>query len=602
MRGFFGFLKGSFPSAPKAAKCFPRARRLALETLESRLTPSASMDNPVLNLYRVFLDRVAEAPALAAWSGALESGRITVGQMAEGILRSPEHADRSVTGAYREYLGRTPDAAGLAAHASAVERGVSPEWVDASILGSNEYFGRQGSGNIPYVQALYRDVLGREADSAGLEAHVAALARGATRTDVAHAFLTSVERGTQVAGEAYQSLLGREGTEAELGMWAGLLARTPGGSAAVWASVAGSLEGTENLSAVSPVRNLSVTTAGEGELLLGWEPPAGGVASSYTVTMTTTTCNGSSKQTQVTPNRSVAYTGLAPENGYTFSVTASNGSGTSAAAQAAFGRSMLEVGNGEGTCRDEGPRFLSAFWGLDDGMPQQICPTATALDGMPITFSWLLDPASIDPADFTVDRSDGTVTVPTCATLMPANEWNETQTILLTGDFGDAELGVFPVRVQLVGELVGRSPNSARSEAFSQLSSPPIRSLSAGPYIVDAWRIDPALLVNDANASTVGSTFIRVVWSGGITDYPTGNEVGSDVTSAYRLTYLYGGKPVSMAPLDIGDLNDGDNMHDLSFPAIPARAQLLTITLPGMLVEDPNGDPNPAQVFRFQET
>ena len=77
MRGFFGFLKGSYPSAPKAAKCFPRARRLALETLESRLTPSASMDNPVLNLYRVFLDRVAEAPALAAWSGALESRRIS---------------------------------------------------------------------------------------------------------------------------------------------------------------------------------------------------------------------------------------------------------------------------------------------------------------------------------------------------------------------------------------------------------------------------------------------------------------------------------------------------------------------------------------------
>ena len=165
MRGFFGFLKGSYPSAPKEAKCFPRARRLALETLESRLTPSASTDNPVLNLYQLFLDRVAEGPALAAWSGALESRRITVGQMAEGILRSPEHADRAVSGAYREYLVRTPDAAGLVAHASALQQGVSPERVDASILGSNEYFGRQGSGNIPYVQALYLDVLGREADA-----------------------------------------------------------------------------------------------------------------------------------------------------------------------------------------------------------------------------------------------------------------------------------------------------------------------------------------------------------------------------------------------------------------------------------------------------
>lgn len=253
------------------------------------------------------------------------------------------------------------------------------------------------------------------------------------------------------------------------------------------------------------------------------------------------------------------------------------------------------------TCRGEAPRFLSAFWGLDDGMPQQICPDATALDGMPITFSWLIDPASIDPADFEVIRSDGTVTVPSCAMLRPANEPNETQTILLVGDFGDAESGVRPVRVRLVGQLAGSPPGSKRSEAFSDLVSPPIRRLSAGPFIVDAWRIDPALLTNDANACTVGSAFVRVVWSGGITDFPTGNEVGGAVTRAYRLTYLHRGKAVTVAPLEIGDLNDGDNMHDLSFPAIPARAKLLAITLPGRHVEDPNGDPNSFQVFRFRE-
>jgi putative transposon-encoded protein len=253
------------------------------------------------------------------------------------------------------------------------------------------------------------------------------------------------------------------------------------------------------------------------------------------------------------------------------------------------------------TCRAEAPRFLSAFWGLDDGMPQQLCPTATALDGMPITFSWLIDPASIDPADFAVIRSDGQVTVPSCAMLRPANEPNETQTILLIGDFGDAASGVRPVRVRLVGQLVGSPPGSMRSEAFSSLISPPIRRLSAGPSIVDAWRIDPALLTNDANACTVGSAFVRVVWSGGITDYPTGNEVGVAVTRAYRLTYAFRGRTVTVAPLEIGDLNDGDNMHDLSFPAIPAGAKLLTITLPSRHVEDPNGDPNPAQVFRFSE-
>ena len=247
-----------------------------------------------------------------------------------------------------------------------------------------------------------------------------------------------------------------------------------------------------------------------------------------------------------------------------------------------------------GAINSKRPRFLSAFWGLDNGI--------NGLDGMPITFSWLIDPKSIDLSDFRVIRSDGTFTVPTGATLLPANESNETQTILLIGNFGDAASNVRPVRVQLVGELVGHPPNSTRSKSFSNLISPPILPLEAGPYIVDAWRIDPALLVGDPNASTVGSTFIRVVWAGGITDYPTGNEVGVDVKRAYRLTYLYQGKIVTLTPLDIGDLNDGDNMHDLSFPEIPVDAKLLSITLPGGYVEDPNGDANSTQVFRFRSS
>jgi len=240
------------------------------------------------------------------------------------------------------------------------------------------------------------------------------------------------------------------------------------------------------------------------------------------------------------------------------------------------------------------PRLLSAFWGLDNGI--------NGLDGMPITFSWLINPASIAPTDFRVIRSDGTFTAPTGATLLPANESNETQTILLIGDFGDAATDVRPVRVQLAGELVGHLPNSTHSKPFSSLISPPILPLEAGPYIVDAWRINPALLVSDPNASTVGSTFIRVVWSGGITDYPTGNEVGVDATQAYRLKYLHKGKIVTLTPLDIGDLNDGDNMHDLSFPEIPADAKLLSIILPNGYVEDPNGDPNPSQAFRFKSS
>jgi streptogramin lyase len=254
--------------------------------------------------------------------------------------------------------------------------------VDASILGSNEYFARQGSGNIPYVQALYRDVLGREADSAGLEAHVAALARGATRTEVAFGFLTSVERGTQVAGEAYREVLGREGTEAELGMWAGVLARAPGGSAAVWASVAGSTEGTENLSAPSAVRNLQVVPTGVGSLLVTWEAPLGGGATGYSVTMN----NGTSTTTSTTTATSMPFTGLSNTvPSYTFTVTGTDAAGSGQAATTTFAAQgpVISVGKSPSdlTVGQDGSIWVS---NSDSNSVQQIVNTASG---------WIAQPA-----------------------------------------------------------------------------------------------------------------------------------------------------------------------------------------------------------------
>jgi hypothetical protein len=254
-----------------------------------------------------------------------------------------------------------------------------------------------------------------------------------------------------------------------------------------------------------------------------------------------------------------------------------------------------------GASHAKAPRFLSAFWGLDNGMPQQICPAATQLDGMPVTFSWLIAPNSIEPSDFRVIRSDGTETMPTCATLVPANESNETQTILLIGDIGDSAAGIVPKYVRLNGKLVGQAPDAAHGRGFGPLKSTYVKALGYGPYIVDAWFITPQMLVNDANKCAQGSTFLRVVWSGGITDYPTANEVGDDVAAAYRVVYsVKGAKPIAIAPLSLGDLNDGDNMHDLCLPELPVNAKLWSVRLPANLVQDPNGDPNPSQSFKLK--
>ena len=247
-------------------------------------------------------------------------------------------------------------------------------------------------------------------------------------------------------------------------------------------------------------------------------------------------------------------------------------------------------------------KFLSAFWGLDGTMLQsQVCPTGANKDGMPVTFSWLIDPNSIDPSDFQIIRSDGSITTPNCATLMPANESNETQSILLIGDVGSVENGPTPLFVNVSGSLKGKEPGSTVQKTLPTLPLKRVTPLDSGAYIVDAWVLTPDMLLNDLNKCTVGSTFIRIVWSGGITAYPSGNEVGLDVTNSYKVNYFVDGSPtISETPLELGDLNDGDNMHDLCMPAMPVNAKLLSISFGEGLVQDPNGDPNLSQRFQVE--
>jgi hypothetical protein len=113
------------------------------------------------------------------------------------------------------------------------------------------------------------------------------------------------------------------------------------------------------------------------------------------------------------------------------------------------------------------------------------------------------------------------------------------------------------------------------------------------------------LYAGDRNPCTVGAAVVRVMWSNGLTAYPTGLEVGAPVVASYRALYrLRNGRTRLIAPLGVADLHDqasafnSDNMHDLCLPRIPRGARLVGVRIGGGLIQDPNGDPNEAQVFR----
>jgi len=249
------------------------------------------------------------------------------------------------------------------------------------------------------------------------------------------------------------------------------------------------------------------------------------------------------------------------------------------------------------------PRILSASWGTENAVG---CPNGEqGLDNIPVTFNWFIRHASIQPADFQIVRNDGTVAMPTCALQFPPNERDEAQTVNLIGDFGDSKSGPTPAAIRVVGALQGKPPGAHRWRPIGQLPKVDVDPLAGGPYIVDAWALMPSIYRNDRNRCLVGETFVRVIWSNGLTAYPTGEEVGAPVTASYRAIYrLPSGKTVAVAPLEVADLHDhetsfnADNMHDLCLSHPPREASLSGVTIAPNLIEDPNGDPNLAQKFR----
>src|SRR5664279_1897328 len=276
-------------------------------------------------------------------------------------------------------------------------------------------------------------------------------------------------------------------------------------------------------------------------------------------------------------------------------------------ALAALGASLLvsalaTTASGAGSTARPNPRILSASWGTDNAVG---CPGGEqGLDNIPVTFNWFIRRATIQPADFRIVRSDGSVAIPTCALQFPPDESDEAQTVNLIGDFGDSVNGPTPVAIRVVGALQGKAPGARAWRPVGRLPKVSVDPLSGGPYIVDAWTLMPSIYRGDPNRCTVGRTFVRVMWSNGLTACPSGEEIGAPVTASYRALYrLPSGRTAAIAPLEVADLHDhassfnADNMHDLCLPRLPSGARRTGVTIGGGLIQDPDGDHNLAQKF-----
>ncbi len=262
-------------------------------------------------------------------------------------------------------------------------------------------------------------------------------------------------------------------------------------------------------------------------------------------------------------------------------------------------------------------RLLSAFFGLDNALPFRanlLCLGASGADGMPVVLSHTIDPETLEAEDFQVVTRSGRTHTPHCVTLRPAQDPGELRTVLLIGEFGNANDDP-PTSVQIVGDLLADgsyllAPGSPlgvqegsregaqegareRKQANFRGLDVAVTPLDAGPFLVLAQRILPNNLAKDTRGTACPEgvqQVVRVTWAGGVR-LPNRDELGDAERQLYRVAVKRAnGSTQEVVPVALADLEDGDNNHLLCLDTTDVA---VAVSFPAGHLVDPNQDLNP---------
>jgi len=245
---------------------------------------------------------------------------------------------------------------------------------------------------------------------------------------------------------------------------------------------------------------------------------------------------------------------------------------------------------------DQQAFLLSAFFGLDNSLPfgaNRLCLGASGKDGMPVVLSHTIDPETLQPEDFRIVTRSGAKRTPQCVTLRPAEDAGERRTVLLIGEFGDANDDP-PLAVHIIGDLLS---DGARSEEGVRVnfrgSHTTVVPLDAGPSLVLAESVPMSELTIQTRGSACPEGIqqvVRVTWAGGVR-LPNRDEPGDGERRLYRVTVKRGdGSSHEIAPAALADLGDGDNNHLL---CLDTADLAVSVSFPAGHLVDPNRDLNP---------
>lgn len=234
---------------------------------------------------------------------------------------------------------------------------------------------------------------------------------------------------------------------------------------------------------------------------------------------------------------------------------------------------------------------LSAKFTSDNKLPllanQRVCPGAAQGDSMQVVFDRELDVKTVDAGDFAVVTRAGVAGKMVCVTFMPAIDAGEQRTVVLVGEFGNAQTDP-PQTLTITGNLLSRDGQLNYKGATITITP-----ITEGPKIAAAELarlsdVQPRKGSWAAGSGCPATTrqAVRVIWTGGIR-MRDGDEPGATEARLYKVELQDG---TTISPSAIADLDDGDNNHVLCFDneVRPKR-----VTLPAEVFSDANRNRNP---------
>jgi hypothetical protein len=197
-----------------------------VEALEERNLLSA--EQYVAALYSELLHRPAQSSEVSGWVQQMRQGA-SPQQVATAFTNSNEFRTNLVGDDYQRLLNRQPSASEAQLWVNQMAAGMTGEQVEAAIFGSAEFFNlndQQTRPRVPgWLAGIYRDVLGRDVDDAGLRTWMDAYSHGASRQAIAQAILNSAEAHVRVVDAVYADLLSRNADASGSSFWTANLNR-----------------------------------------------------------------------------------------------------------------------------------------------------------------------------------------------------------------------------------------------------------------------------------------------------------------------------------------------------------------------------------------